>query len=87
MPTTGSPARSDRVSQNVAIMPNPPSKIAGFPFTLSISVTAELPVHVTHAVITAANKKTGLRTNRRISRMASAANVARATVVPGRARA
>ena len=38
-PTTGSLARIDRVSQNVAIMPNPPRKTAGIEFTLSISVT------------------------------------------------
>ena len=38
-PTTGSLARIDRVSQNVAIMPNPPRKTAGIQFTLSISVT------------------------------------------------
>ena len=38
-PTTGSLARIDRVSQNAAIMPNPPRKIAGYVFTSSISVT------------------------------------------------
>ena len=31
-PTTGSLARIDRVSQYVAIMPNPPKKIAGYGF-------------------------------------------------------
>ena len=39
-PTTGSLARIDRVSQYVAIMPNPPRKTAGYPFTSSISVIA-----------------------------------------------
>ena len=38
-PTTGSLARIDRVSQNVAIMPNPPKKTAAIAFTPSISVT------------------------------------------------
>ena len=72
-PTTGSLARIDRVSQYVAIMPSPPRKTAGYPFTLSISVVAPPPpVHVVHAVITTANRKTGLRTNRRVSRAASA---------------
>ena len=33
-PTTGSLARIDRVSQYVAIMPNPPRKIAGYAFTV-----------------------------------------------------
>ena len=64
-PTTGSLARIDRVSQYVAIMPNPPRKIAGYGFTVSISVTAAPAAHVVHAVITTANRKTGLRTNRR----------------------
>ena len=39
-PTTGSLARIDRVSQNAAIMPNPPRKIAANAFTRSMSVTA-----------------------------------------------
>ena len=37
-PTTGSLARIDRVSQYVAIMPNPPRKIAGYGLEVSISV-------------------------------------------------
>src|SRR5712691_2207328 len=67
-PTTGSLARIDRVSQYVAIMPNPPRKIAGYGFTVSISV-AVVPgsVHLASAVIATANRKTGLRTNRRVS--------------------
>ena len=38
-PVTGSLARIDRVSQNMAIMPNAPRRIAGYPTTSSISVT------------------------------------------------
>ena len=38
-PTTGSLARIDRVSQNAAIMPSPPKRVAAIAFTLSISVT------------------------------------------------
>ena len=45
-PATGSLARIDRVSQYVAIMPNPPRKTAGYAFTLSISVIVPpAPVH------------------------------------------
>src|SRR5450755_1435116 len=85
-PATGSLARIDRVSQNVAIMPNPPRKIAGYGFTVSISVTDALrPAHVVHAVITTANRKTGLTTNRRVSRAASATSVVRPVTASGRA--
>jgi hypothetical protein len=80
----GSLARIDRVSQYVAIMPNPPRNIAGLPFTLSISVTDALGVHPVHAVITTANRKTGLTANRRISRAASATSVVRPAAVWGR---
>src|SRR6266487_4728013 len=84
-PTTGSLARIDRVSQYVAIMPNPPRKIAGYGFTVSISVTVVPgPAHSAYTVIATANRKTGLSTNRRISRAASAANVVRPAAVPGR---
>jgi hypothetical protein len=71
----GSLARIDRVSQYVAIMPNPPRNIAGLTFTLSISVTDALGVHPVRAVITTANRKTGSTANRRISRAASATSV------------
>ena len=77
-PTTASLARINRVSQYVAIMPNPPRKIAGYEFTVSMSAAVvPAPAHVVHAVIATANRKTGLRTNRRVSRAASAVKVAR----------
>ena len=38
-PTTGSLARINRVSQNAAIMPSPPKRVAAIASTLSISVT------------------------------------------------
>ena len=74
----GSLARIDRVSQNVAIMPKPPRKIAVNAFTRPMSATAvPRPAHVHHAVITTANRKTGLMANRRVSRAASAVKMAR----------
>src|ERR1700749_19671 len=83
-PTTGSLARIDRVSQNVAIMPNPPRKIAGYGLAVSISVCpASGPAHSANAVNATANRKTGLRTSRRVYRMASAVNVARPGEVAG----
>src|SRR5215469_802864 len=84
-PTTGSLARIDRVSQYVAIMPNPPRKIAGYGFTVSISMTVVPGPDPQYAVIATATRKTGLRTNRRISRAASATNVIRPAPAPGRA--
>src|SRR5262245_29148904 len=72
---TGSLARIDRVSPYVAIMPNPPRNIAEYGFTASISVTGVSgPAQSAYTVIATANRKTGLRANRRVSRAASAVN-------------
>ena len=83
-PTTGSLARIDRVSQYVAIMPNPPKKIAGYGLKVSISVCPVAgAAHSANTMNATANRKTGLRANRRVSRAASAANVARPGGVAG----
>src|ERR1700748_2147731 len=71
-PTTGSLARIDRVSQYVAIMPNPPRKMAGYGLYVSISVTGPGPDHSTNTVIAAAIRNTGLTSSLRVSRTASA---------------
>jgi hypothetical protein len=74
----GQASAVDRVSQYVAIMPNPPRKIAGYGLAVSISVCpASGPAYSANTMNATANRKTGLRTNRRVSRMASAVNVAR----------
>src|SRR4029077_13557256 len=83
-PTTGSLARIDRVSQYVAIMANPPREIAAYGLEVSISVCpASGPAHSANAMNATAARKTGLRTSRRVSRMASAGNVARPGEVAG----
>ena len=41
-PTTGSLSRMERVSQNVAIMPNPPRKIHAYQFPVPTPVTGAL---------------------------------------------
>src|SRR6266704_2280813 len=82
-PTTGSLARIDRVSQYVAIMPNPPREIAGYGLEVSISVTVPGPARSANTMNATANRKTGLSTNRRVSRMASTVNVARPGEVAG----
>ncbi len=83
-PTTGSLSRMDRVSRYVAIMPNPPRKIHEYQFPVPTPVAGAFrSSHVVHAVIATANRKTGLRTNRRVSRAASAVKVARLGEVAG----
>ncbi len=85
-PMAGSLLRVERVSPNVAIMPNPPRRTAGYQFTPSISVTCALWLpHVVHAVAATANRKAGLTTNRRVSRAARASNVARSASAWARA--
>src|SRR5262249_61400729 len=81
---TGSLAFIDGVSQNVAIMPNPPRKAASYPLMASTSGT--LPpgsVIRIHVISPAPARKTGLTANRRISRAARAANAARPAVASG----
>src|SRR5437868_12307894 len=71
-PTTGSLARIDRVSQYVAIIPNPPMKIAGYGFTVLISVTLMPgPAHRAATLIARGNTHGWLRPRRRVARAAN----------------
>src|SRR6185312_462393 len=83
-PTTGSLLRIDRVSQYVAIMPNPPRKIAGYGLTATLRTTSAWSDDAVHRLISTANSRTGLTTNRRSSRAASATKVDRPSTVSGR---
>src|ERR1700750_1236477 len=78
MPMTGSLARAAGVTQYVANVPTPPRKLAGYGLAVSISVSpASGPAHSAYTMSATANRKTGLRTNRRVSRTASAVKVGR----------
>src|SRR4051812_28464641 len=83
-PTSGSLVRIDRVSQYVAIMPNPPRKIAGYGLTAKLRITSAWSDDAVHRLISTANSRTGLTTNRRSSRAASATKVERPSTASGR---